>query len=413
MQVNVTNETTTTTTTATITPIPTTTTTIEQDLNKEEKTNETEEQKKEIVKETDDQQKTKDEKEHIVKPEEEEDITASFTIIAPSTATKTRPSSLIVTATTSTSKELLGLSGEEEEVSATFVMPQRKESRTPTPTTETVETTLVVKPILKDNSPTRESIEIVDKKSNKYLEEDGNDKYLKSSTHNKENENHENKKTEPPPLADVDDADTTIATTETTTAANLKMSPSQRAQSSERIRTAFFNPLPLVTQNTTATTNTNANTTNSTTTTPTLDSPVRLRDKRSLFDMDNASSQTLADKLRSEANKYTYDEKRIGIFPAELAALHDSSVERDNSRSPQLGGVGGNSRRSLDSSSLPNSPLHTRDRESGATSAGSDTSSNTSTAAAGVGGGSSLNSNILAAERRPSWRLKFDSGSKV
>ncbi|XP_037818241.1 protein phosphatase 1 regulatory subunit 12A isoform X7 [Lucilia sericata] len=423
MQANVTNETTTTTTTSTTTPI--TATTIEQDLSKEQEQKQSQLQKSEETDEIDKETNTSKTKEVNSEQTEdvEEDITASFTIIAPSSVTKARPASLIVTATSSTSKEL---SHNDEEVSATFVMPQRKESRTPTPTTENVETTLVVKPVLKDNSPTRE---VVDKKMNKLLqEEDGNEKYSKSSTHNKENENYENKKTEPPPLPDVE-----LMESNSNQQPLNKITTSQRAQSSERIRTAFFNPLPLVTQNTTLTTNTNVNSNssaNSSNTTPTLDSPVRLRDKRSLFDLDNASSQTLADKLRTEANKYCYDEKRCGMFAAETSAIHDISLERDTSASPLLGGVGAggsvgsantssynyNTRRSLDSSSLPNSPLHTRDREA----AGSDTSSTTSTitsvgagGAAGSGGnvGGSFN-NILAADRRPSWRLKFDSGSK-
>ncbi|KAM7356325.1 myosin binding subunit isoform 2-T7 [Cochliomyia hominivorax] len=435
MQVNVTNETTTTTTTSTLaTPATETTSTtsaIEQDLNKENL-------EAKGTDEIDETKQTKEDSEHPDNVEEEENITATFTIIAPSATTKSssRPSSLIVTATSSTSQELGhnkaegGGGGEDEEVSATFVMPTRKDSRTPTPTTENVETTLVVKPVLKDNSPTRDAnvMMIGDKKSNKLVqEENGNDKYSRSSTHNKENENHENKKTEPPPLADVDDVGTTSQTETTITTSSsqqpiMKITPtSQRAQSSERTRATFFNPLPLVTQ-----TNTNVNQqTPSTTTTPTLDSPVRLRDKRSLFDIDNASSQTLADKLRSEANKYTYDEKRVGIFPAELAALHDSSLERDTSVSPLMGRSAGggnisstnnyNTRRSLDSSSLPNSPLHTRDREAGGGGgASSDTSSTTSTitsSGTGAGAGGSFN-NILSAERRPSWRLKFDSGSK-
>ncbi|XP_065360539.1 protein phosphatase 1 regulatory subunit 12B isoform X10 [Calliphora vicina] len=430
MQVNVTSETTTTATTTTTTPIITTT--IEQDLSKEQEqtqpqlqtaeTSEIETEKEQEQEQENDKETNASQTNEVSERTEDadEDITASFTIIAPSSATKARPSSLIVTATTSTSQEF---GHNEEEVSATFVMPPRKESRTPTPTTENVETTLVVRPVLKDNSPTRDEL---DKKPNRFPEEDGNEKYSKSSTHNKENENHENKKTEPPPLADVElSAETTTTTTQQPT---MKMTQSQRAQSNERIRTAFFNPLPLVTQITTTTTPSNVSSNsaaNSTTTTPTLDSPVRLRDKRSLFDIDNASSQTLADKLRSEANKYWNDERR---FAGDHSALHDSSLERDTSASPLLGGVAGasaggsnasynyNSRRSLDSSSLPNSPLHTRDREAGGCS---DSSSTTSTVTSvGGGGGSSCGgvggsfNNILAADRRPSWRLKFDSGSK-
>jgi hypothetical protein len=82
----------------------------------------------------------------------------------------------------------------------------------------------------------------------------------------------------------------------------------------------------------------------------------RLREKRSLFDMDNASSLTLAEKLRNEANKYSET-------PAAAAAAQPS-VEQS-----QVG---------LKNDEFSSSPVH-----------------GTST------------------ERRPSWRLKLDAGSKV
>lgn len=72
-------------------------------------------------------------------------------------------------------------------------------------------------------------------------------------------------------------------------------------------------------------------------------------EKRSLFDLDNENSITLADKLRNEANKY-YDDGVVKIND-------DDVVLR---RGPN----------------------------------------------------SSIDSNAMA-ERRPSWRLKFDAGSKV
>lgn len=72
-------------------------------------------------------------------------------------------------------------------------------------------------------------------------------------------------------------------------------------------------------------------------------------EKRSLFDLDNENSITLADKLRNEANKY-YDDG--------VAKINDDDVVL---------------RRNVNSTN---------------------------------------DSNAMA-ERRPSWRLKFDAGSKV
>lgn len=383
MQVNVTNE-----TNSAIAKTSTASTSNEQDFNKEQEQLQTSTVSKSETKDAD-AQNAKEE-------EEEEDITASFTIITPSTGTKTaRPSSLIVSAiTTTTTTDNIS---NDEEVSATIVMSPRKESRTPTPTTENVETTLVVEPQV-TNSP---MVETTENKHIEFLSNDGNDIRLKHSTHNKENENYENEKTEPPPPTSNRDAvvipvtESTALQEQSTKIAHHLETPSQRAQSSERIRAPVVNPLPLATQITTITTPTS-----STTSTPTLDSPVRLRDKRSIFDTDNASPHTLADKLRGEANKYAYDEKRYGIFDS---FVHDSSLERDTSSSPS----NCNSRRSLDSASLPNSPLHTRDREAG----GNDNCSGVG-GGGGGGNGGNFNSN-LSADRRPSWRLKFDSGSKV
>lgn len=80
---------------------------------------------------------------------------------------------------------------------------------------------------------------------------------------------------------------------------------------------------------------------------------VRLREKRSIFDMDNASSLTLAEKLRNEANKYSETTNKAQS-DIELSAAAQNSEE-------------------VNSSSIQGS----------------------------------------STERRPSWRLKLDSGSKV
>lgn len=83
------------------------------------------------------------------------------------------------------------------------------------------------------------------------------------------------------------------------------------------------------------------------------------RDKRSLFDMDNAASLSLAEKLRNEANKYSNNDVSTIVGNKHLAGKTE-----DNERK---------------SDSTPSSPAH----------------------------------HGMAAERRPSWRLKFDAGSKV
>uniref|UniRef100_A0A1I8NAM1 Protein phosphatase 1 regulatory subunit 12B n=1 Tax=Musca domestica TaxID=7370 RepID=A0A1I8NAM1_MUSDO len=424
---------------------------------------------------------TKDNKPQTV--DDDEDVTtASFTIKAPSAGNRSRPSSLIVTAKTSTTAanevdQLLenitaNAADAEEEVSATFVMPPRKDSRTPTPTSrsqasmeaEEVETTIVIA------SPRRNVVEkaITDDEKDKQREEqqeaasvgDGPNKIAEDTTNEsdkeeeeagtaEEDEEEDEDEKEEDEVEETESSDNTENTTaddsggnneiEDGTAAHKKTEPppslqgnkpavspqpirvqsppsSQRAQSSERIRAAFFSPLPLTSVPTAATTTT------TTITTPTLESPVRLRDKRSIFDMDNANSQTLADRLRLEANRYGFDEKR-GFYSDTGSSLpppqmsHENSSERDSSMSPLFGNLGHssnaggtaptgsgysyNSRRSLDSSSsasLPNSPFHTRDRETGgsenhAHNAGSTTSGTN-------------------ADRRPSWRLKFDAGSK-
>lgn len=82
------------------------------------------------------------------------------------------------------------------------------------------------------------------------------------------------------------------------------------------------------------------------------------RDKRSLFDIDNASSLSLADKLRNEANKY-------------------NEVTKSNSEQSQ----------NLETENLINSKTDSTP--------------------------SSPVQHQITAERRPSWRLKFDAGNKV
>ncbi|XP_017474421.1 PREDICTED: protein phosphatase 1 regulatory subunit 12A isoform X3 [Rhagoletis zephyria] len=189
---------------------------------------------------------------------------------------------------------------------------------------------------------------------------------------------------------------------------------------------------------------------------PTLESPVRLREKRiPPYETDSNNALTLVERLRYEASKYS------GAGGDELVA-----VSKTRSLPPTLqgGGVGGGgggtedgaggginacidnnepalaptttyskifggSRRSLDSTSLPlqsHGSLATEQANisafgsisscssiSGtatATSAASGSHASSTTAAASSLSSSS-SSNTMA-ERRPSWRLKFDAGCK-
>lgn len=125
--------------------------------------------------------------------------------------------------------------------------------------------------------------------------------------------------------------------------------------------------------------------------------------KRSLFDIDNANSLTLAEKLRHEANKYA------------IAADADS----------ELGPLGEDSTASS-RAVLPTTVTNTNeanpadsDSNSGSNAANAPTDNSASVAAAAAAPLSpSLRKDAAtvsgsAAERRPSWRLKVDGGSKV
>lgn len=97
--------------------------------------------------------------------------------------------------------------------------------------------------------------------------------------------------------------------------------------------------------------------------------------KRSLLDLDNASSLSLADKLRNEANKYS-DENRSNAT--------NSVGDTNHSQNHRIGNAGSDSETTT-SGLVTHATLH-------------------------LNSGASVPS---ATERRPSWRLKLDSGSKV
>lgn len=107
------------------------------------------------------------------------------------------------------------------------------------------------------------------------------------------------------------------------------------------------------------------------------------KDKRSLFDIDNASSLSLAEKLRNEANKYSAESQSAeSQSSSDVVAATVVSVSSGLSKLHMVQAA--TEAQELDqendrkNDSTPSSPLH-----------------------------------HAMTERRPSWRLKFDAGCKV
>lgn len=105
--------------------------------------------------------------------------------------------------------------------------------------------------------------------------------------------------------------------------------------------------------------------------------------KRSLLDIDNASSLSLADKLRNEANKYSDENAGREHFGTNRDALNVATTEQSNKKTG--------------SPITPTSPT--------ALYQPSIVASSTSNAT------TTLNSHTN--ERRPSWRIRSDTGCKV
>lgn len=93
------------------------------------------------------------------------------------------------------------------------------------------------------------------------------------------------------------------------------------------------------------------------------------REKRSLLDLDNASSLSLADKLRNEADKYSETSRSNNDV---------SSMSQQQSAGTAGSAISDANEIERKYDSTPSSPMH-----------------------------------HITAERRPSWRLKIDAGSKV
>uniref|UniRef100_A0A1Q3FTM3 Protein phosphatase 1 regulatory subunit 12a n=2 Tax=Culex tarsalis TaxID=7177 RepID=A0A1Q3FTM3_CULTA len=106
--------------------------------------------------------------------------------------------------------------------------------------------------------------------------------------------------------------------------------------------------------------------------------------KRSLFDIDNANSLTLAEKLRQEANKYAESDKENFVSSTKSAtksASESATAAAPANVTPAAAAEGTVLLRK--DSSAPSSPLHQHHHQPS-----------------------------TLAERRPSWRLKVDGGSK-
>ncbi|XP_049293857.1 protein phosphatase 1 regulatory subunit 12A isoform X2 [Anopheles funestus] len=118
--------------------------------------------------------------------------------------------------------------------------------------------------------------------------------------------------------------------------------------------------------------------------------------KRSLFDIDNANSLTLAEKLRHEANKYAIAAVADGDLDSHLVTRVPNSNSTTNSGGESNSNSGSSTNAPVDNSAVsaaaagsavPPSPTLRKSADSVATTG-------------------------ATAERRPSWRLKVDGGSK-
>uniref|UniRef100_A0A182J872 ANK_REP_REGION domain-containing protein n=1 Tax=Anopheles atroparvus TaxID=41427 RepID=A0A182J872_ANOAO len=126
--------------------------------------------------------------------------------------------------------------------------------------------------------------------------------------------------------------------------------------------------------------------------------------KRSLFDIDNANSLTLAEKLRHEANKYAITASADGELDSSGHVLSSSRVPNSHQNAPTNSGVaGGGGGGSSEASETASAPAD-NSASASATVPPSPTLRKADPTATTAGG--------ATAERRPSWRLKVDGGSK-
>lgn len=127
--------------------------------------------------------------------------------------------------------------------------------------------------------------------------------------------------------------------------------------------------------------------------------------KRSLLDIDNASSLSLADKLRNEANKYSDENAGRENFGTNKEARCEQIDKKTGTPTTPTSPNGGLYQSSGVASSTSSSSSSSSSITNVSVNAAPATTSTITTTT------TSLNSN--ANERRPSWRLKLDAGCKV
>lgn len=120
--------------------------------------------------------------------------------------------------------------------------------------------------------------------------------------------------------------------------------------------------------------------------------------KRSLFDIDNASSLSLADKLRNEANKYS-DEN--------AGREHLDTTNKDALN------LAANEQYDIKTGSTTTTPTSPTSMYQPNIVANTTATTVASVAAAAAAATATTTTNYHTNERRPSWRLKLDAGCKV
>ncbi|XP_069967669.1 protein phosphatase 1 regulatory subunit 12A isoform X3 [Bactrocera oleae] len=429
-----------------------------------------------------------------------EDVSASFTIVAPTRKNSSTKATMLDDTTTD---DATTTDDNDEEVSATYTLTPRHSFVGSAAPTETVETTIVVTPpelIINESDVDSETVrkkfvtdeieyENVPESANKPaidddIENENEDESSESEQQNEEateienlskaedeqteleadNEEEVNEEKAVDAEEDVESEDSEtfeinefenektensatkeLATDEISAPKSHISTANNSADTSitqtERARLNTLIPLPLVDVASSSVAHaTNATPTTPTSTsanTPTLDSPVRLREKRIPYEPDSNNALTLAERLRYEASKYsavgdsdesssssTVASKTRSLPPASLA----SDAVDINELSTNYGKISLSSRRSLDSSSLSlhgqnesqatqatSNEINTIQSAIGSISSCSGSSGTafvaTTTTATAPSSSNSSNSSTMA-ERRPSWRLKFDAGCK-
>lgn len=147
---------------------------------------------------------------------------------------------------------------------------------------------------------------------------------------------------------------------------------------------------------------------------------------RSLFDIDNASSLSLADKLRNEANKYSDDNAGRDHFGTDKELTNRMDADKKCTTTPKSSSVTSHDQVRSDTrfdekrmqtgisiNQQTYANYNFKQNSSGARS--SSPTSPTSYPFSGIASSTSapVTMNSHSYERRPSWRLKLDAGCKV